>query len=151
MVLTDPDLLKGREAVDVCRQAVRGGATMIQVRWKGAAPARLADLTRSLVAALDVPILVNDRVDVALAAGAAGAHLGWDDLPLDVARGLVPPGFLLGLSVGSPEEAARARDLPADYWSVGPALPPVPSRTPVRRWAPRDSPGWPARRPRVSP
>jgi thiamine-phosphate pyrophosphorylase len=122
MVLTDPDLLKGRDAVDVCRQAVRGGATMIQVRWKGAAPARLADVTRRLVAALEVPILVNDRVDVALAAGAAGAHLGWDDLPLDVARGLTPPGFLLGLSVGSPAEAERARDLPADYWSVGPCF-----------------------------
>jgi thiamine-phosphate pyrophosphorylase len=63
---------------------------------------------------------VNDRVDVALAAGAAGAHLGWDDLPLAAARAVTPPGFILGISVGSPDEAARARGLPADYWSVGP-------------------------------
>jgi thiamine-phosphate pyrophosphorylase len=120
MVLTDPGWLKGRDAVDVCRRAVAGGATAIQVRWKDGAPADVAALAGALVAALAVPVLVNDRVDVALAAGAAGAHLGWDDLPLDAARSFVPPGFLLGLSVGDPGQAARAQDLPADYWSVGP-------------------------------
>ena len=109
MVITDPDLLKGRDAVDVCRQAVRGGATMIQVRWKDGAPAAVAELTRSLVTSLGVPIIVNDRVDIALAAGAHGAHLGWDDLPLAAARGVTPPGFLLGVSVGLPSEAAHAR------------------------------------------
>lgn len=122
MVLTDPALLKGRDAVDVCRRAAAGGATMIQLRWKGATPAVLADLARSLVAGLTIPVLVNDRVDVALAAGAAGAHLGWDDLPLAAARAVSPPNFILGLSVGSPDEAARARALPADYWSVGPCF-----------------------------
>ncbi|HXF95980.1 MAG TPA: thiamine phosphate synthase, partial [Gemmatimonadales bacterium] len=70
MVLTDPALLKGRDAVEICRRAVAGGATMIQVRWKGGTPAAVAELARALVAALAVPILVNDRVDVALAAGA---------------------------------------------------------------------------------
>jgi thiamine-phosphate pyrophosphorylase len=122
MVLTDPALLKGREAVDVCRRAAAGGATMIQVRWKEGTPAATAALTRSLVAALAIPVLVNDRVDVALAAGAAGAHLGWDDLPLAAARTITPAGFILGISVGSPDEAARARGLPADYWSVGPCF-----------------------------
>ncbi len=120
MVLTDPALLHGRDAVDVCRRAAQGGATMIQIRWKGGSPAATAELARSLVAALTIPVLVNDRVDVALAAGAAGAHLGWDDLPLVPARAIVPPGFLLGLSVGTADEAARARGLPADYWSIGP-------------------------------
>ena len=122
MVLTDPALLKGRDAVDVCRRAVAGGATIIQVRWKDATPAAVAELTRSLVGALRVPVLVNDRVDIALAAGAQGAHLGWDDLPLAAARRVTPPGFLLGVSVGSPSEAGRARELPADYWSVGPCF-----------------------------
>lgn len=122
MVLTDPGLLLGREAVDVCRRAQAGGATMIQVRWKTGTPADMAELARALVTALDVPVLVNDRVDVALAAGAAGVHLGWDDLPVAVARAIVPPGFILGLSVGSSDEAARARSLPADYWSVGPCF-----------------------------
>lgn len=122
MVLTDPVLLDGRDAVDVCRRAVAGGATMIQVRWKDGTPRAVAELTRALVAAIAVPVLVNDRVDVALAAGAAGAHLGWDDLPVAAARAIVPPGFILGLSVGSADEAARARLLPGDYWSVGPCF-----------------------------
>jgi len=121
MVITDPVLLKGRDAVGVLRQAVAGGATMVQVRWKDGTPAEVLELTRALVAALTVPVLVNDRVDVALAAGAAGAHLGWDDLPLDAVRPNLPAGFVLGISVGSPDEAARA-PATADYWSVGPCF-----------------------------
>ncbi len=121
MVITDPVLLKGRDAVGVLRQAVAGGATMVQVRWKDGTPAEVLELTRALVAALPVPVLVNDRVDIALAAGAAGAHLGWDDLPLDAVRPSLPAGFVLGISVGSPDEAARA-PATADYWSVGPCF-----------------------------
>lgn len=122
MVITDPVLLKGRDAVAVCRAAVQGGATMIQVRWKDAMPAEVLGLTQALVAALTVPILVNDRVDIALAAGAAGAHLGWEDVPVEALRPHVSPGFLLGVSVGSEEEASRALRLPADYWSIGPCF-----------------------------
>ena len=122
MVLTDAALLKGRDAVDVCRRAVSGGATMVQARLKGAPARDLAALARALVSALPVPVLVNDRVDVALATGAAGAHLGQDDPPLDVLRPHVPPGFILGLSVGSRAEADRAAAWPADYWSVGPCF-----------------------------
>ena len=122
MVLTDPALLKGRDAVDVCRRLVAAGATMIQVRWKDGAPVAVAELARALVAALTVPVLVNDRVDIALAVGAAGAHLGWDDLPLQAARDIAPRGFVLGISVGTPAEAQRATSLPADYWSIGPCF-----------------------------
>jgi thiamine-phosphate pyrophosphorylase len=123
MVITDPDLFKGREPVAVCRAAVRGGATMIQLRWKDGTPSAVVELARALVDALPVPILVNDRVDIALAAGAAGAHLGWEDVPLAPLRRHLPAGFLLGISVGSADEAARAAGLPADYWSVGPCFP----------------------------
>jgi thiamine-phosphate pyrophosphorylase len=124
MVLTDAALLKGRDVVAACRQAARGGATMIQVRLKHAPPRDVAALTRSLVGALAIPVIVNDRVDVALAAGAAGAHLGQDDLPLDRVRPHVPPPptFLLGISVGTPAEAERVRGWRADYWSVGPCF-----------------------------
>jgi thiamine-phosphate pyrophosphorylase len=121
MVITDPVLLKGRDTVAVCRAAVQGGATMIQVRWKDGVPAEILELTRALVATLSVPVLVNDRADIALAAGAAGVHLGWDDPPLDALRPHLPAGFLLGLSVGSPDEAARS-PATADYWSVGPCF-----------------------------
>jgi len=122
MVITDPVLLKGRDAVTVCQKAVAGGATMIQVRWKDGSPAEILELTRALVAALPVPILVNDRVDIALAAGAAGAHLGWHDPPLDALRAHVSSRFILGISVGTSEEAARARESSADYWSIGPCF-----------------------------
>ncbi|HEV2672379.1 MAG TPA: thiamine phosphate synthase [Gemmatimonadales bacterium] len=122
MVITDPDLLKGRDPLSVLRKAVKGGATAVQVRWKDGMPAEILELTRGLVAALPVPVLVNDRVDIALAAGAAGAHLGWDDVPLAPLRPHLPAGFLLGISVGSADEAARAAGLPADYWSIGPCF-----------------------------
>jgi thiamine-phosphate pyrophosphorylase len=122
MVITDPVLLEGRDAVATCQAAVRGGATMVQVRWKDGVPAEVLQLTRALVATLSVPVLVNDRVDIALAAGAAGAHLGWDDPPLEVLRPHAPPGFLLGISIGSTDEAERGARLAADYWSVGPCF-----------------------------
>ena len=122
MVLTDARLWKGRDAVDMCRAAVSGGATAVQVRVKPASPRTLADLGRSLIAALPVPVLINDRVDVALAIGAAGAHLGQEEPPLDAMRSLVPTGFLLGISVGSDAEAARVERWPADYWSIGPCF-----------------------------
>src|SRR2546429_339187 len=148
MVLTDAALLKGRDVVAECRQAARGGATMIQVRLKDAPPRDVAALTRSLVGALAIPVIVNDRVDVALAAGAAGAHLGQDDLPLDRVRPHVPPPptFLLGISVGTPAEAERVRAWEGgpDYWSVGPCFatgnkpdagPPLGGRARAARWA----------------
>src|SRR6266540_2575504 len=125
MVITDPVLLGGRDAVAVCRAAAQGGATMIQVRWKDGSPGEVLELTRALVAALPVPVLVNDRADIA---GAAGAHLGWDDTPLAALRRHLPAGFLLGISVGTAEEAERAAALPADYWSVGPCF-----ATPTKR------------------
>jgi thiamine-phosphate pyrophosphorylase len=95
---------------------------MVQVRDKEAAPRELLPLVRALVDALPVPVLVNDRVDVALAAGAAGAHLGQDDVPIRAVRPYVPAGFVLGTSVGTTGEAEQARLTPADYWSVGPCF-----------------------------
>src|SRR2546427_12141436 len=92
MVVTEAALLKGRDPVEACRLAVAGGATMIQVRLKGAPPRDVLALARTLVAALPVPVIVNDRVDLALAAGAEGAHLGHDDPPLDRLRPHLPPG-----------------------------------------------------------
>jgi len=147
MVLTDAALLKGRDTVAACRGAVSGGATAVQVRQAGAAPRELTELARALVRALPVPVIVNDRVDVALAAGAAGTHLGQDDVPVDALRPWVPSGFVLGLSVGSPAEAERARRLPADYWSVGPCFATSTKRDASPRSVSRSSPSAASRRP----
>lgn len=118
MLVTDDDLLPDRNLVELCRAAVRGGVTAVELRLKRATPRELVVQARALIAALDVPVLVNDRLDVALAAGAAGVHLGAEDLPVALARRVVPEGFLIGASVGTPSEVAGGRG--ADYWGVGP-------------------------------
>jgi thiamine-phosphate pyrophosphorylase len=118
MLVTDDRLVAGRDLVALSRAAERGGATAVQLRLKSATPRELAGLARELVAALGIPLLVNDRPDVALAAGAAGVHLGPDDLPVSLARKIAPPGFVIGASVGSEDEAGLAGE--ADYWGIGP-------------------------------
>lgn len=118
MLVTDDRLLAGRDPVAVARAAEAGGATALQLRLKQASARELVTIARTLVAALRIPVLVNDRPDVALAAGAAGVHLGADDLPVSLARRLAPPGFIVGASVGSDVEAAAAAE--ADYWGIGP-------------------------------
>ena len=118
MLVTDDRLVEGRDLVALARQAVAGGVTAVQLRLKQASARELVALARALVDALPVPVLVNDRPDVAIAAGAAGVHLGPDDLPVVRARALAPAGFVIGASVGSDEEAAGAQA--ADYWGIGP-------------------------------
>ena len=98
--------------------AVRGGATMVQLRLKSADARLLAEVTRRLVGRLAVPVVVNDRADVAIAAGAAGVHVGADDLPVRAVRRIAPPGFIVGASLGADAEAANARG--ADYVGIGP-------------------------------
>jgi thiamine-phosphate pyrophosphorylase len=100
------------------QSAVRGGATMVQVRLKAVEPRALVEVARVLVQGLEVPVIINDRVDVALAAGAAGVHLGADDLAPEVARRIVPAGFIIGASVGDETEVADAKA--ADYVGIGP-------------------------------
>jgi thiamine-phosphate pyrophosphorylase len=103
--------------------AARGGATMIQLRLKGADARTLADIATALLAALPagVPLVLNDRADVALARGAAGVHLGAEDPPAAAVRRIAPPGFLIGASVGTDSEVPDAAD--ADYVGIGPLFP----------------------------
>ena len=101
MLVTDDRLVAGRDLIALAREAVAGGATSVQLRLKGATAREQVALARALVGALRVPVLVNDRPDVAIAAGAAGVHLGPDDLPVSRARAIAPPGFVIGASVGA--------------------------------------------------
>lgn len=118
MLVIDDQLLPRRDLLTTCRQAVQGGVTCVQLRLKLASPRELIEAARELIGGLEVPVVINDRLDVALAAGAAGVHLGPDDLPVALARGIVPAGFWIGASVGNPVEAELGRD--ADYWGIGP-------------------------------
>ncbi|GAC1648506.1 MAG: thiamine phosphate synthase [Gemmatimonadaceae bacterium] len=100
--------------------AVRGGATMVQVRLKDVSNGTLVEVVRALVAALDVPVLVNDRADIALAAGAAGVHVGTEDVPAVALRRAFGDRLLIGASVGSDAEIANAEG--ADYVGIGPVF-----------------------------
>lgn len=124
LAITD-NLRDGRDGgglVARAAAAVRGGATMIQLRLKDENPRSMVEVASSLLAILPprVPLLINDRVDVALAAGAAGAHLGADDLPVAAARRIAPPGFVIGASVGCDAEVVNSRG--ADYVGIGPVF-----------------------------
>ena len=98
--------------------AAHGGATCIQLRLKDVSARDLAGLAAELVRSIGVPVIINDRADVALAVGAAGVHLGADDIPVSAVRSFAPPGFVIGASVGSDNEIRNAKG--ADYVGIGP-------------------------------
>jgi thiamine-phosphate pyrophosphorylase len=119
VAIASPPFVAPHTMVEACRAVERGGATAVQVRLKHASAAELLEVSTQLVTALSIPVYVNDRADVALAAGAHGVHLGADDVdPIDV-RAMAPRPFRLGVSVGTPVEAAAARRADVDYWSCG--------------------------------
>ena len=100
--------------------SVRGGATSIQVRLKTASAREVVEITRAIMSKVTVPVIVNDRADIALAAGAAGVHVGEADLPVVAIRRFVPSHFIIGASLGGDAELANARD--ADYVGIGPVF-----------------------------
>jgi thiamine-phosphate pyrophosphorylase len=118
MLVTDDRYVQGRDLVQLALSAERGGVTSFQVRLKERSDRELVEQVRALLAALSIPVLVNDRPDIAMAAGAAGVHLGPADLSVELARRIVPPGFIIGASVGDETEVARGEN--ADYWGIGP-------------------------------
>ncbi len=107
------------DPVAMARKAAAGGVGLIQWRDKGGSTAEQVALVRALVAAVDVPILVNDRADVALIAGAAGVHVGHGDLTPTEARRIVGDDAIVGLTIHTMEEAEAALGEPIDYGSVG--------------------------------
>jgi len=121
MVVTDDALVAGRDLVELARALERGGATALQLRLK-AAPARaLAEAARAVLAQVRLPVLLNDRPDVAIAVGAAGVHLGPDDLAPRLARRIAPEGFVIGASVTGPSDLPALEG--ADYAGIGPVFP----------------------------
>ncbi len=121
-VVTDERLSLGRSQVEVVRAAIAGGATVVQLRQKDGATRAMVELGRALRALtreMGVALLVNDRLDVALAVDADGVHVGQEDMPAAVARRLMGSDRLLGVSAATPEEARAAQDDGADYVGVG--------------------------------
>lgn len=117
--------VNGRDLVDTVREAVSGGVSMVQIRDPRADTRRLVEETyalKKLLQPLNIALIVNDRVDVVLAAGADGVHLGQDDMTPSDARRILGPDFIIGLSVGNPDEFEASRDHlhAVDYLGVGP-------------------------------
>ena len=122
-LVTDRGLAAGRSVIDVALAAVRGGATMVQLREKDATTRAFVDEARALKAALaplGVPLAINDRLDVALAVDADGLHVGQDDMPVEAARRLIGPGKFIGLSITAVDQVLRPDAAAADYLGVGP-------------------------------
>ena len=126
IVITDAGLAAPREVTEVVEAALRAGTPAVQLRDKILPPRDLLPLARRLRAdtlAAGALFFVNDRLDLALAVGADGTHLGPDDLPVAAARRIAPPGFLIGHSADDPDAARAAVAAGADYIGCGTVFP----------------------------
>lgn len=122
-LVTDRGLSLGRTHLEVIKEAVAGGVTMVQLREKDLESGefyREAMQIREFLRSRGCPLIINDRVDIALAVDADGVHVGQEDLPLAVVRKMLGPGKIVGVSVFTPEEAREAEAQGADYLGLSP-------------------------------
>lgn len=121
-LVTDDGCLQGRALIDCVREALESGVTLVQYRAKTAASAEMYNEALQLKALCDsfnVPLIINDRLDIAMAVGAAGVHLGQDDLPCAAARRILGEDYIIGVSAHNPAEAKAALQSGADYLGCG--------------------------------
>jgi thiamine-phosphate pyrophosphorylase len=125
-LVTDRRWLGGRTLWDSVEAAIRGGATVVQLREKEIPSRDYLDLARRVKAVTDraeVPLIIDDRLDIALAVDADGVHVGPEDLPVAAVRRLLGPDRIVGASACTQEEALRFQDEGADYLGVGAVFP----------------------------
>lgn len=121
-LVTDDGCLQGRALLDCVREALEGGVTLVQYRAKTASSAEMYAEALQLKALCDsfkVPLIINDRLDIAMAVGAAGVHLGQDDLPCAATRRILGEDYIIGVSAHNPAEAKAALQSGADYLGCG--------------------------------
>lgn len=121
-LVTDDGCLQGRALIDCVREALEGGVTLVQYRAKTASSAEMyaeALQLKALCDSFNVPLIINDRLDIAMAVGAAGVHLGQDDLPCAAARKLLGEDYIIGVSAHNQAEAKAALQSGADYLGCG--------------------------------
>lgn len=124
-LVTDRSLSRGRTTLEVVRQAVAGGVTCVQLREKHCSTREFIDQARALQPLLKdkrIPLIINDRLDVALAVGAHGVHLGQQDMSLADARKIAGQALTIGISAESVDDAIRAQQQGADYIGVSPVF-----------------------------
>jgi len=124
-LVTDRDLCGGRPLQDVVRAAVAGGAAWVQLREKNLSTRAFVEeaaAVKALLAPHKVPLIINDRLDVALAVGADGVHVGQDDMPYPLARAVLGKKMIIGLSVETWEDVEAAEKWDVDYLGVSPVF-----------------------------
>lgn len=122
-LVTDRGMLGGKNLYKAVEEAVRGGVTLLQLREKDAGSGEFYNIAvemKKLAGLFRTPLIINDRLDIALAVDADGLHIGQEDLPLEVARKLLGPGKILGYSVSNQAEAVYGEENGADYLGAGP-------------------------------
>ncbi|GHV82800.1 thiamine-phosphate synthase [Spirochaetia bacterium] len=123
---TDRVLSLGRSITDVVEASIAGGVTMIQLREKNASTRefyKIALSVQKITLQKKIPLVINDRLDIALAVGADGLHIGQSDMPVDAARHLAGKKMFIGVSASTAVEAAAAEKGGADYIGAGPVFP----------------------------
>ncbi len=141
--IVDPERAGGHQLAELAARCARGGATLVQLRDKRSDTRVLVEEAQAIKAALAplaVPFVVNDRIDVAMAAGAAGVHLGQDDMRVEDARRLLGSNAIIGLSIKSVEEAETAPLDLVDYIGSGGVYATSSKQQKMRRSVP---PAWP--------
>ena len=121
-LVTDRPMLRGAPLEQAVEKAIRGGCTLVQLREKDASSREFYEQAERVKRVADrhgVPLIINDRADIAVAVGAAGVHVGQSDLPLSVVRGIVGPDMVVGVSATTFAEAREAVERGADYLGVG--------------------------------
>jgi thiamine-phosphate pyrophosphorylase len=124
-LVTDRDLTLGRELLDVIKEAILGGVTIVQLREKECSSRDFYDIAlkvAKLTKEHNIPLIINDRLDIALAVQAEGLHIGQSDLPYSVARKILGQDAIIGLSVESIQDAHDAESLDVDYLGISPVF-----------------------------
>ena len=125
-LVTDRRNKTDEEFLNIIEEAIKGGTTIVQLREKTASTKEFYDLAlkvKEITSRYGVPLLINDRIDIALAVGSEGVHIGQDDMPADIAREIIGEDKILGVSASTVEEAKKAEIDSADYIGSGAVFP----------------------------
>ncbi|MGE6378955.1 thiamine phosphate synthase [Peribacillus muralis] len=126
LYLVTEESLELENLIKIMSQSIAGGVSIVQLREKSTSSLsfyKKAAALKQVLSELSTPLIINDRVDIAIAVGAEGIHIGQDDLPLSVVKQMVPREMIIGVSVSSMEEALEAERNGADYLGVGSIFP----------------------------
>jgi len=136
-LVTDEKLLLGKDLYQTVEAAVRGGVSMVQLREKESSTRDFIERAirlKEVLSPYGVPLIINDRIDVALAADADGVHVGQSDMPYEMVKRLLPEGKIIGLSVESPEQVLEANDFDVDYVAASPVFSTATKTNTVVEW-----------------